>query len=193
DEVMTGFRVSTGGAQQAYGIDPDITCLGKVIGGGLPVGAYAGKRHIMETVAPVGNMYQAGTLSGNPLAMTAGLTTIGALLEDGVFGTIADSTALLADGMAAIAEKHGIPIQTGHAGTMFGFYFLREDGAEITDFATAKQYAHVERYAAFFHAMLAQGVYFAPSQYEAGFVSAYHTPEIINATLDCAEEVLADL
>ncbi|MEL6271082.1 MAG: glutamate-1-semialdehyde 2,1-aminomutase [Chloroflexota bacterium] len=193
DEVMTGFRVSTGGAQQAYGLDPDITCLGKVIGGGLPVGAYAGKRHIMETVAPVGTMYQAGTLSGNPLAMTAGLTTISALLEDDVFATIADSTALLADGMAAIAEKHGVPIQTGHAGTMFGFYFLKEDGAEITDFASAKQYAHVERYAAFFHAMLAQGVYFAPSQYEAGFVSAYHTPDVINDTLDRAEEVFADL
>ncbi|MEL6149637.1 MAG: aspartate aminotransferase family protein, partial [Chloroflexota bacterium] len=93
----------------------------------------------------------------------------------------------------AIAEKHGVPIQTGHAGTMFGFYFLKEDGAEITDFASAKQYAHVERYAAFFHAMLAQGVYFAPSQYEAGFVSAYHTPDVINDTLDRAEEVFADL
>ncbi len=193
DEVMTGFRVSPGGAQGAFGLDPDITCLGKVIGGGLPVGAYAGKRDIMETVAPVGNMYQAGTLSGNPLAMTAGLTTIQLLLEDSVFDDIAANTAKLADGMAALAGKYDLPLQAGYAGTMFGFYFLKEAGVVIDDYASAKQYAHTERYARFFHAMLANGVYFAPSQFEAGFVSAMHDEGVINATLDRADDAMSTL
>jgi len=190
DEVMTGFRVSPGGAQAAYDLDPDITCLGKVIGGGLPVGAYAGKREIMQTVAPAGTMYQAGTLSGNPLAMTAGLTTIRTLMETGAFERIAATTARLAEGMARVAAEAGVPLQTGHAGTMFGFYFLNENGATIRDFASAKQHADTERYAAFFHAMLAHGVYFAPSQYEAGFVSMAHGDDEIQHTLDAAKSVL---
>lgn len=190
DEVMTGFRVSPGGAQQAFDLEPDITCMGKVIGGGLPVGAYGGKREIMETVAPAGTMYQAGTLSGNPLAMTAGLYTISTLLEDGVFDAIQTQTTKLADGMRDVFARYDVPAQVNSAGTMFGFYFLREAGASIRDYATAKQHAHTERYAMFFHAMLAQGVYLAPSQFEAGFVSYAHDDAIIAQTLDAAESAL---
>lgn len=193
DEVMTGFRVSTGGAQQAFDLDPDITCLGKVIGGGLPVGAYAGKREIMQTVAPAGDMYQAGTLSGNPLAMTAGLMTIRLLLHDDNFAKIQAQTTKLADGMRAIAKKLEIPMQIGNAGTMLGFYFLKQAGAKITDYASAKQYADTELYGKFFHAMMARGVYFAPSQYEAGFVSLAHEYDHINTTLTSAEAVLNEL
>lgn len=183
DEVMSGFRAALGGAQSAFGLQPDITCLGKVIGGGLPVGAYGGRREIMAHVAPAGTMYQAGTLSGNPLAMTAGLTTLKTLAEDGLFDEIAGRTAQLAGGIRAMADETQTPMQVGHMGTMFGFYFLKEAGAQITDFATAKQHADTARYAAFFHTMLERGVYFAPSQFEAGFVSAAHTDEVISATL----------
>ena len=193
DEVMTGFRVSPGGAQEAYDLDPDITCLGKVIGGGLPVGAYAGKRAIMEHVAPVGTMYQAGTLSGNPLAMTAGLTTIEILLQDDVFGKASTSAKQLAAGMSVLGEKLSIPLQVGQQGTMLGFYFLREEGAVIDDYASAKQYAHTELYGKFFHEMLARGVYFAPSQFEAGFVSSEHTADIIEFTLEQVEEAMQSI
>lgn len=192
DEVMTGFRVSPGGAQAAWGLDPDLTTLGKVIGGGLPVGAYAGKRAIMETVAPAGPMYQAGTLSGNPLAMAAGLATLRALLEPGVFDGVTHATTMLVEGIKQLADDHQIPIQTGHAGTMFGFYFLQDgapSAAPITDYASAKVYARPERYARFFHAMLERGVYFAPSQFEAGFMSSAHTPELVDATLRATREV----
>jgi glutamate-1-semialdehyde 2,1-aminomutase len=190
DEVMTGFRVSPGGAQAAWGLEPDITCLGKVIGGGLPVGAYAGRREVMRHVAPAGPMYQAGTLSGNPLAMIAGLTTIRALLEGETFGVTASRAAQLAEGLSAVAGRHGIAMQTGHAGSMFGFYFLKERGQRITSYREAKAFAHTERYARFFHAMLERGVYFACSQFEAGFVSAAHTPAEIEATLRAADEVM---
>jgi len=190
DEVMTGFRASPGGAQQAFDLDPDITCLGKVIGGGLPVGAYAGKRVIMETVAPAGTMYQAGTLSGNPLAMAAGLATIRELTRGGVFEQIAEQTAKLADGLREVMASARIPAQIGHVGTMLGMYFLREEGAAIRDFASAKQHAHTERYAQFFHAMLERGVYFAPSQFEAGFVSLMHGDAEIQRTLEAAADVL---
>ncbi len=193
DEVMTGFRVALGGAQQAFDLDPDITCLGKVIGGGLPVGAYAGKREIMQKVAPAGDMYQAGTLSGNPLAMTAGLMTIRVLEHEDNFDKISAQTTKLADGMRAISKKLDIPMQVGHAGTMLGSYFLKEAGAKITDFATAKQYADTEFYGKFFHAMMAEGVYFAPSQFEAGFVSLAHTDAHIEKTLTAAETVLTQL
>jgi glutamate-1-semialdehyde 2,1-aminomutase len=191
DEVMTGFRVAPGGAQQRWNLDPDLTCLGKVIGGGLPVGAYAGKRTIMETVAPAGPMYQAGTLSGNPLAMTAGLVTISTLLEPGVFQVIEQQTTHLAQGIAAAAEAAEIPVQVGHAGTMLGFYFLRTPGAAITNYDEAKQYADTERYGQFFHAMLDAGVYFAPSQFEAAFLSSAHGAAEIEATLDAVKTVLS--
>lgn len=188
DEVMTGFRASLGGAQALWGLDPDLTCLGKVIGGGLPVGAYAGKRAIMQMVAPAGPMYQAGTLSGNPLAMTAGIVTLRELVKPGVFDSIAATTAKLVDGIQEIAEKHAVPIQTGRTGSMFGFYFLKSPGRVITDYATAKEHADPVRYGRFFHAMLACGVYFAPSQFEAGFVSSAHDEGVIGATLRAVEE-----
>ncbi len=191
DEVMTGFRVAPGGAQAYWGLDPDITCLGKVIGGGLPVGAYAGKREIMQHVAPAGTMYQAGTLSGNPLAMAAGLATLNVMLADGVFDGIAQKTIELVGGLANAAAAAGIPLQIGHAGTMFGSYFLNTPDAVITDYASAKLYADTARYARFFHAMLEQGVYLAPSQFEAGFVSSAHTAADIQNTLLAVDKALA--
>ncbi|MEJ2719709.1 MAG: glutamate-1-semialdehyde 2,1-aminomutase [bacterium] len=192
DEVMTGVRAAIGGAQALYGLDPDITCLGKVIGGGLPVGAYAGKREVMETVAPEGPMYQAGTLSGNPLAMSAGLATLQALMKDDLFAQIRRNTAKLVEGVAEIGRGAHIPLQTGHAGTMFGIYFLNSPEAQITNFDTAKKYADTERYARFFHAMLERGVYFAPSQFEAAFVSSAHTEEHIEFTLNAIEDFVGE-
>lgn len=193
DEVMTGFRVAPGGAQDLWHLDPDITCLGKVIGGGLPVGAYAGKRAVMETVAPAGAMYQAGTLSGNPLAMTAGLATLRTLLKPGVFGAISAKAASFIKGIEKAGDDAGVALQANVTGTMFGFYFLREPGVKITDYASAKRYADTERYGRFFHAMLEKGFYFAPSQFEAGFMSIAHSDQDIEATLQAAREVLAQI
>jgi glutamate-1-semialdehyde 2,1-aminomutase len=193
DEVMTGFRVAPGGAQAAWNLDPDITCLGKVIGGGLPVGAYAGKREIMKMVAPSGSMYQAGTLSGNPLAMTAGLATIHALLEPNVFETMVKRTKQLVEGIRDAAAEANLPIQDGYAGSMFGFYFLKEQGQIITDYATAKRYANTERYAMFFHALLEAGVYLAPSQFEAGFMSSVHSDEIVQTTIETVAKVMKQI
>jgi len=193
DEVMTGFRVAPGGAQERWGLDPDITCLGKVIGGGLPVGAYAGKAAIMETVAPAGPMYQAGTLSGNPLAMTAGLATIRNLVTPGVFDAISERTADLVEGLSRAANHSGIHIQPASSGTMFGFYFLKEAGVRITDYASAKKNADTERYGRFFHAMLDEGFYLAPSQFEAGFMSSAHTRQDIEETVTAFENVFSKL
>jgi glutamate-1-semialdehyde 2,1-aminomutase len=204
DEVMTGFRVAPGGAQERFELDPDLTCLGKVIGGGLPVGAYAGKRRIMETVAPAGPMYQAGTLSGNPLAMTAGLITIRTLLEGDNFDVIAKRTAALADGVKSVASEFGRSVQVAHAGSMFGWYFLNESGAGVAaahagglpvirDFESAKQYADTETYARFFHFMLDAGFYFAPSQYEAGFMSLAHSDNIVERTLEAVRKCFGAL
>lgn len=193
DEVMTGFRVSPGGVQAAWDLDPDLTTLGKVIGGGLPVGAYGGKREIMRHVAPAGPMYQAGTLSGNPLAMAAGLATLRTLLEPGVFDGIVETTRSLLQGIETAAGDAGVPIQANYTGTMFGFYFLKEQGVSISDYASAKANADSERYACFFHAMLERGVYFAPSQFEAGFVSSAHGEAEIEMTLEAVKEVFATL
>ncbi len=193
DEVMTGFRVAPGGAQALWGLDPDLTCLGKVIGGGLPVGAYAGKREIMKLVAPSGPVYQAGTLSGNPLAMSAGLATLRALLEPGVFAAMAQMTARLAVGVEDAARSTGVPLQVGQVGSMFGYYFLKAPDVAITDYRSAKAYADTERYARYFHAMLERGVYLAPSQYEAGFMSATHSEADIAATIAAAEESFAGI
>jgi glutamate-1-semialdehyde 2,1-aminomutase len=187
DEVMTGFRVHPGGAQTLYGVTPDLTCLGKVIGGGLPVGAYGGKPEIMQMVAPVGPMYQAGTLSGNPLAMTAGIETLRAIQQPGVwehFNAIGDQ---LIDGVSAAAKKAGIPLRGERVGSMFGFYFI--DGPVI-DWETAKE-ADTARFAAYFQAMLDNGVYLAPSQFEAGFLSTAHGQGEIDATVAAAEKALA--
>jgi len=193
DEVMTGFRVAPGGAQQKWNLDPDLTCLGKVIGGGLPVGAYAGKREIMQGVAPEGKMYQAGTLSGNPLAMAAGLATLRGLFAPGVFAGIERATQRLVDGIAAAAADAAVPIQPACAGSMFGFYFLNEPGAHIDNYESAKAHAHTARYAGFFHAMLERGFYFAPSQFEAGFVSSAHSDADIQATIDATRDALAEV
>jgi len=189
DEVMTGFRAAPGGAQALWKLDPDLTCLGKVIGGGLPVGAYAGKREIMQRVAPAGTMYQAGTLSGNPLAMAAGLAALRALLADGVFANLEQRTAMLDHGLNDAATAAAVPLQVGSVGTMFGFYFLKTAGSVIADYASAKRQADTERYALFFHAMLEQGIYFAPSQFEAGFMSSAHTSADVQATLAAAVNI----
>lgn len=190
DEVMTGFRAAPGGAQALWNLDPDLTCLGKVIGGGLPVGAYAGKREIMQHVAPAGTMYQAGTLSGNPLAMAAGLATLQTLLADGVFDKIEQMTAAFVKGLTDAAKSADVLLQAGSVGTMFGFYFLKTAGTVITHYASAKQHADTERYARFFHAMLEQGVYFAPSQFEAGFMSSAHNANDVQATIAVAKKYL---
>ncbi len=191
DEVMTGFRVSPGGAQALWCLDADLTCLGKVIGGGLPVGAYAGKREIMQLVAPAGPMYQAGTLSGNPLAMLAGQVTLQQIQSEGLFDQMTTHTTTLAEGMRTLAQELGVPLQVSHVGTMFGFYFLHEQGQHIMNYTSARQFANTERYAQFFWAMLERGVYFAPSQFEAGFLSAAHTDDEVNQTLAAAREALA--
>jgi len=183
DEVMTGFRVALGGAQAHYGVEPDLTTLGKVIGGGLPVGAYGGRREIMQWVAPAGPMYQAGTLSGNPLAMAAGLATLEEWSRPGVFEAAAQATRTLIEGIAALARQAGIPLQTDQAGTMFGFFFTEEP---VRDYASAKT-SDVQRYAKFFHAALERGVYLAPSQFEAGFTSAAHTREVVAQALEGLE------
>jgi glutamate-1-semialdehyde 2,1-aminomutase len=195
DEVMTGFRVAPNGAQGLWEIDADITCLGKVIGGGLPVGAYAGKKAIMQTVAPAGPMYQAGTLSGNPLAMAAGLATLHTAFDalDGTptpFQRAAARAQTLADGMRLLSEETGVPLQVGNVGTMFGFYFLKEAGAKVRSYAEAKQRVDAARFTRFFWAMCERGVYLAPSQFEAGFVSSAHDTVDIAVTLTAAREAL---
>jgi glutamate-1-semialdehyde 2,1-aminomutase len=183
DEVMTGFRVAQGGAQELYGIDPDLTTLGKVIGGGLPVGAYAGKREIMETVAPAGPMYQAGTLSGNPLAMTAGLVTLNEIRKPGVFAALLSQTEDLCQGMGQAAAEAGVPVYQTRVGTMFCTYFTEDP---VTDYASATQ-SDTAGFGRFFQAMLEAGVYLAPSQYEAGFTSTAHSAQAIDATLTAAQ------
>ena len=193
DEVMTGFRVDLGGAQALWGLDPDITCLGKVIGGGLPVGAYAGKADIMRMVAPSGSVYQAGTLSGNPLAMAAGLATLKALRAPERWKKLHENTKLLSTGIASVLKKHNIPCQVQSVGSMFGFYFLHDSNQHIRDYATAKQFAHTTRYARVFHQLLKAGIYMAPSQFEAGFVSVAHTPTDIHYTIETFNTIAKNL
>jgi glutamate-1-semialdehyde 2,1-aminomutase len=189
DEVMTGFRVHPGGAQTLYNIQPDITALGKVIGGGLPVGAYGGRRDIMEMVAPVGPMYQAGTLSGNPLAMTAGIETLKALQEPGVWDDLETRGKQLMNGLAAAAKEASMTIQHNRVGTMFGLFFAEEP---VINWETASK-ANTDRFAAYFQAMLARGVYLAPSQFEAGFLSTQHTTVEIHKTIAAAGATFAAL
>lgn len=180
DEVMSGFRVAYGGAQAIYGIKPDLTCLGKVIGGGLPVGAYGGRRDIMENIAPAGPVYQAGTLSGNPLAMTAGLTTLKILSTvPDMYQQLTEKVSALSAGISAQAEKFGFKLQYHKIGSMFGMFF---SDCPVYDYESAKL-SDVGAFNTFFHAMLEQGVYLAPSQFEAGFMSAAHTDDDIAATV----------
>ncbi len=189
DEVMTGFRVSYGGAQQLYGIKPDMTCLGKIIGGGLPVGAFGGRREIMDVVAPVGPVYQAGTLSGNPLAVTAGLTTLRLLKSLNPYPQLERASAKLVDGMVKAANEAGLATTSNRVGSMFTCFFTSEP---VFDWATASQ-SNRETFSRFFHAMLGQGVYLAPSQFEAGFVSIAHTNELIDRTIDATRNALAQV
>jgi len=189
DEVITGFRVAYGGAQQLYKIAPDLTCLGKIIGGGLPVGAYGGRRDIMEMVAPSGPVYQAGTLAGNPLAMTAGIETITILKESSVYQELEKKSSLLEKGIIKAANKAGVDIQLPRIGSMFTIFFAK---APVTDYETAAR-ADTTLYARFFHQMLSQGVYLPPSQFEAAFVSVAHTHRVIQATISAAEKAFASL
>lgn len=189
DEVMTGFRVHLGGAQALYGIKPDLTTLGKVIGGGLPVGAYGGRREIMEMVAPSGPVYQAGTLSGNPLAMTAGIATLEVLQSSGLWDDMVALTEMLANGIVNKAQSTGIPLQGNRVGTMFSAFFT---STPVHNWSTAKT-SDASRFAKYFQGMLEQGVYLAPSQYEAGFLSTTHDRDVIETTLFAAEMVFRNL
>jgi glutamate-1-semialdehyde 2,1-aminomutase len=188
DEVMTGFRVAPGGAQELYGIQPDLTTLGKIVGGGLPVGAFGGRADIMNCIAPAGPVYQAGTLSGNPLAMAAGLTTLNHLTDD-VYATMAAATQALVDGMLALAAKHGIALCENHVCGMFSFFFGQDSVRNYEDVAGS----NVDQFNAFFHAMLDQGIYLAPSAFEAGFLSTQHGTEEIQKTLAAADLALGSL
>ena len=191
DEVMSGFRVSLGGAQQWYGVTPDMTCLGKVIGGGLPVGAFGGKREIMEYLAPLGPVYQAGTLSGNPLAMAAGLAMLKAIQQPGFYPQLEARVKQMLDGFQAAADKRGIPFSSNSAGSMFGLFFTELD--EVTCFKDVAEQCDGERFNQFFHGMLQQGVYLAPSSFEAGFMSIAHSEQDIEATIAAAEHVMTNL
>jgi glutamate-1-semialdehyde 2,1-aminomutase len=185
DEVMTGFRVALGGAQALFGIKPDLSTFGKVIGGGMPVGAFGGKRELMELVAPSGPVYQAGTLSGNPVAMAAGLATLDQITVPGFYEDLGEKTRMLTEGMQAEADFAGIPFTTTRVGGMFGLYFSAEKTIVNFDQSGA---VDVDMFKRFFHAMLDKGVYLAPSAYEAGFVSSAHTEEHISATVNAAKE-----
>jgi len=190
DEVMTGFRVSLGGAQGHYGITPDLTTLGKVIGGGMPVGAFGGRRDIMEKIAPLGPVYQAGTLSGNPVAMAAGLQTLELIATPGFYDVLSAITEKLASGLVVQAEKAGVPLTYNQVGGMFGIFFT--DAPSVENFAQATA-CDQEAFKQFFHAMLNRGIYMAPSSYEAGFVSAAHSDDDITATLEAAEAAFAEI
>ncbi len=187
DEVMTGFRVAAGGAQALYGIAPDLTTLGKIIGGGMPVGAFGGKRAIMEKLAPLGPIYQAGTLSGNPVAMAAGLATLNLIAEPGFHTELAAKTERLCAGLVAAARQAGMPLTTNAVGGMFGIFFSAEP---VTRYAQAIA-CDTERFKSFFHGMLAEKVYLAPSAFEAGFMSAAHSADDIEATVAAAQRVFA--
>ena len=190
DEVMTGFRVSLRGAQGHYNIDPDLTTLGKIIGAGMPVGAFGGKKKVMQYIAPTGPVYQAGTLSGNPVAMAAGLTMLDLLLEPGLYEQLSDKTARVAEGLKAAATRHGIPLAITYVGGMFGFFFTEE--TEITRYEQVTR-CDMERFKRFYHLMLEEGVYLAPSAYEAGFLSLAHGDKEIEHTLAAAERSFAKL
>jgi glutamate-1-semialdehyde 2,1-aminomutase len=182
DEVMTGFRLARGGAQELYNVMPDITTMGKVIGGGLPVGAYGASRDIMNHIAPAGNIYQAGTLSGNPLAMTAGLTTLRRLRDPSIYESLERAGRRLCDGLAAAAREAGFETTTNRVGSMWTSFFTNEP---VTNWTSAAKSSR-ELYGRFFHAMLEEGVYLAPSQFEAAFISAAHTDELLDRTIESA-------
>ncbi len=189
DEVITGFRLAWGGAQAKYGVTPDLTCLGKIIGGGLPVGAYGGGRKMMAHVAPLGGVYQAGTLSGNPLAVAAGLATLELLRDSGAYERLERLGQTFEEGLVGAARKEGIPLRVNRVGSMLTAFFT---GNEVRDLASAKT-ADTKRYAAFFHAMLSRGIFFAPSQFEAAFCSLAHTEADLESTIEAARHVFSTL
>ncbi len=184
DEVMTGFRVAFGGAQQLYGITPDLTCLGKIIGGGLPVGAYGGKKKIMDYIAPVGPVYQAGTLSGNPLAMTAGVTTLNLISRNGFYEDIYQKAEYLCSGLKSLAEEKGLPVYFTRVGSMFSVFFTDNP---VKNYQDAKK-SNLTMFTKYFQNMLNNGIYLAPSQFEAGFISSAHTQEDLDKTLSAARK-----
>ena len=190
DEVMTGFRVAAGGAQALYGVCPDLTTLGKIVGGGMPVGAFGGRRDVMERLAPLGPVYQAGTLSGNPVAMAAGLATLELVARPGFHDALAQTTTRLVEGLSGAARRAGIPLATNHVCGMFGFFFTSD--APVTSYRQVMA-CDVARFRKFFHAMLEAGVYLAPSAFEAGFVSAAHGEAEIAATVEAAGRAFARL
>ena len=190
DEVMTGFRIGAKGASDYYGIEPDLICLGKVIGGGMPVGAFGGKREIMQQIAPLGPLYQAGTLSGNPVAMAAGLATLNLISQPDFLDPLVAHTDQLVKGLRQRAAAAGIAMTSNHVGTMWGVFFSEEE--HIVNYQQVMQ-CDTQRFARFFHGMLEQGVYLAPASYEAGFMSAAHTDDDIQFTLDAAEKVFKTL
>ncbi len=190
DEVMTGFRVALGGAQSVYNIKPDITTLGKIIGGGMPAAAFGGRKDIMQKLSPLGPVYQAGTLSGNPLAMTAGLKMLEIISRDGFYTDLSEKTDMFVTGIQDRAKQHDIPLTCNQVGGMFGLFFSEED--KIENFEQVSN-CNIERFNRFFHSMLSAGVNMAPSAYEAGFMSSAHTTEDINETLDAASSAFANL
>ncbi len=189
DEVMTGFRVALGGAQSLYGITPDLTTLGKVIGGGMPLAAFGGRRDIMQHLAPLGPVYQAGTLSGNPVAVTAGLVNLELAMEPGLYERLGEMTRVMTEGLVQIGRHHGFPVSACALGGMFGFYFRDTLPTHLHEVLSADK----ERFKQFFHGMLAQGIYMAPSAFEAGFVSTVHGTAELEKTLEAAETVFSTL
>ena len=190
DEVMTGFRVALGGAQAYYDVTPDLTCLGKIIGGGMPVGAFGGRRDVMAALAPTGPVYQAGTLSGNPIAMAAGFACLTQIAQPGTHSTLTDLTTQLSEGLLAAAKAENIPLVINHVGGMFGIFFT--DAETVTCYADVTK-CDVERFKRFFHLMLEEGIYLAPSAFEAGFMSLAHSHEDIQRTIDAARRSFAKL
>ena len=190
DEVMTGFRFGTHCAAGHLGIDPDLTCLGKVIGGGMPVGAFGGKKDIMAHISPLGPVYQAGTLSGNPVAMASGLATLDIISQPNFYDDLFRHTTELCEGMQQVADEAGIPFTTNHMGSMFGFFFTEDE--KVTQYPQVIG-ANVERFNKFFHLMLNEGVYLAPASFEAGFMSSAHTDGDIADTIDAARRAFKAL
>ncbi|MCT4710973.1 glutamate-1-semialdehyde 2,1-aminomutase [Enterobacteriaceae bacterium H11S18] len=190
DEVMTGFRVALAGAQSYYDVEPDLTCLGKIIGGGMPVGAFGGRRDVMEALAPTGPVYQAGTLSGNPIAMAAGFACLSEVSRPGIHQTLTELTEMLSSGLLKAAKAENIPLVVNNVGGMFGLFFT--DASTVTNYQDVMG-CDVERFKKFFHLMLEEGVYLAPSAFEAGFMSVAHSKEDIQKTIDAARRVFAKL
>lgn len=189
DEVMTGFRVAPGGAQEQFDVTPDLTMLGKIIGGGMPVGAYGGRRDVMETISPAGPVYQAGTLSGNPVAMACGIATLRTLRDENPYPTLAERTKRLCDGLSAAAQRQRLPHTVPHIGSMFTFFF---NDSPVADYDGARR-SDTQRFARYFHGMLDRGVYLPCSQFEANFVSAAHTDDDVDRTIAAAEDVFAEI